>query len=77
MKLTYEAFSPADDVEGALRERIAVGEFDLPDDAGAQAILGALENAVEKQAAVGSGSQVRVEATVDGEPVVHHTWDHT
>jgi hypothetical protein len=71
MKIRYEAFSPADD-----GERIASGEFELPDDAGQAATLGALENAVENEGLAESGSQVRVAALVDGEPSISHTWDH-
>jgi len=78
VKLRYEAFSPADDSEQDPREQIAQGELELPDDAGLSAVHGALENAVERVAAVDAGSQVRVIARRDDEdePSIWYVWDH-
>lgn len=67
MKIRYDALSPADD-----GELIDSGELEVPDDAGPQAILGALENTIERKAAVVSGAQVRV--VTDSH--ISHTWDH-
>jgi len=78
MKVRYEAFSPADDSEQNPRVQIAQGELELLDDAGLTAIHDALENAVERQAAVDAGSQVRVIAQRDdeAEPSIWYVWDH-
>lgn len=71
MRFSYQAYSPADG--GKL---IAEGDIELPDDAGPAATIGALVSAVEAKAAAGPGSQVRVVAHRDGEPLIWHSWDH-
>lgn len=73
MRIRYEAYSPAD--KG---EQVAHGDLDVPADAGDTAVTALLVKAVERDAGVELGAQMRVIAWRGDEPdpSIWHSWDH-
>lgn len=78
MRIRYEAYSPADDLPASGREQVAHGDLDVPADAGDTAVTALLVRAVERDAGVELGAQMRVMAWRgdDPDPSICHTWDH-